>query len=151
MIVAAQASRWQTPVEPPHRAFLAVNPTVAQRRVQLAVRAALGSDYHVDWLAPTAVGGPHLLLLQHAVTHRAAALLFDDVQTCERALLKDYAGAISAADKRVAEIAVVAAHQPEQARAMIKGPEEPGGATALHHALDAALAALLMDDPDSTL
>jgi len=33
---------------------------------------------------------------------------------------------------------------------LIKGPEEPGGATALHHALDAALAALAMQgfDPD---
>jgi hypothetical protein len=136
-------------VQPSNRTSLAVNPSVAQRRVQLAVKAALGNDYQVDWLAPLSTGGLHLLLLQHAGTRRAAALLFDDIQTCERATLKDYAGAIPAADKRVAEIAVVAARPPEQARAMIKGPEEPGGATALHHALDAALAALLMEDPDS--
>jgi hypothetical protein len=31
---------------------------------------------------------------------------------------------------------------------MIRGPDEPGGATALHHALDAALAALAMEDFD---
>jgi hypothetical protein len=136
-------------VPPSNRTFLPVKLTLAQSRVQLAVKAALGNDYQVDWLAPGSVGGPHLLLLQHAGTRRAAVLLFEDIQTCERASLKDYAGAIPAADKRIAEIAVVAARQPEQARAMIQGPEEPGGATGLHHALDAALAALLMDDPDS--
>jgi hypothetical protein len=136
-------------LRPSNRELLSVNPSVAQRRVQLAVKAALGNHYQVDWLEPACAGGPHMLLLQHAGTHRAAALLFDDIQTCERAALKDYAGAIAAADKRVAEIAVVAATQPEQARAMIN-PEEPGGVTALHHALDAALAALLIDDPDAT-
>ncbi|MFI4868647.1 MAG: hypothetical protein ACHQDD_04765 [Steroidobacterales bacterium] len=126
-----------------------MNPTLAQRRVQLAVKAALGSDYQVDWLGPGGGRGPHVLLLQHAGTRRAAALLFDDIQTCARALLMDYAGAIPVADKRVAEVVVVGVTQPEQARAMIQGPEEPGGATALHHALDAALAALLMEDPDA--
>ena len=125
-----------------------MNPTTAQRRVQLAVKAALGDDYQVDWIGPSSASGPHMLLLQHARSHRAAALLFDEVATCERTSLKDYAGAISAADKRVAEIAVAAATQPEQARAMIQGPDEPGGATALHHALDAALAALAMEDFD---
>jgi len=125
-----------------------VNPTTAQRRVQLAVKAALGDDYQVDWIGPTTANGPHMLLLQHVRSHRAAALQFDDVGSCERASLKDYAGAIAAADKRVAEIAVAAATQPEQARALIKGPEEPGGATALHHALDAALAALTLQDLD---
>jgi len=125
-----------------------VNPTTAQRRVQLAVKAALGDDYQVDWIGPTTANGSHMLLLQHVRSHRAAALQFDDVGSCERASLKDYAGAIAAADKRVAEIAVAAATQPEQARAMIRGPDEPGGATALHHALDAALAALAMEDFD---
>ena len=125
-----------------------MNLTAAQKRVQLAVKAALGDDYQVDWLAPGAAHGPHILLLQHAGSRRAAALLFDDIDSCERVTLKDYSGPISAADKRVAEIAVAAATQPEQARAMIKGPEEPGGATALHHALDAALAALTLQDFD---
>ena len=129
---------------PPH----SVNLTVAQKRVQLAVKAAVGDDYQVDWLAHGAATGPHVLLLQHRASRRAAALLFDDVDSCQQVTLKDYSGAISAADKRVAEIAVAAATQPEQARSMIKGPEEPGGATALHHALDAALAALLMQDSD---
>lgn len=125
------------------------NPTAAQRRVQVAVKAALGTDYQIDWLAPSAVNGPHILLLQQVGSHRAAALLFDDPESCERVSLKDYAGAISAADKRVAEIAVAAAIQPEQARSMIKPDQEPGGVTALHHALDAALAALMMEQPDS--
>ncbi len=129
---------------PPH----SVNLTVAQKRVQLAVKAAVGDDYQVDWLAHGAATGPQVLLLQHRASRRAAALLFDDVDSCQQVTLKDYSGAISAADKRVAEIAVAAATQPEQARSMIKGPEEPGGATALHHALDAALAALLMQDSD---
>jgi hypothetical protein len=136
------------PLQPSNRAFHPVNPTVAQRRVQLAVKAALGEAYQVDWLAPSATDGPQILLLQHAPSRRAAALLFDDVQTCERVSLKDYAGAISAADKRVAQIAVAAATRPEHARAMIQGHEEPGGATALHHALDAAFAALKMDESD---
>jgi hypothetical protein len=135
-------------VQPSNRAFDLVNPTVTQRRVQLAVRAALGDDYQVDWLGPSPAGGPQMLLLQHAGSHRAAALLFDDIETCERMSLKDYAGAIPAADKRVAEIAVAAATQPEQARAMIKGDEEPGGATALYRALDAASAALALEDLD---
>jgi len=125
-----------------------VNLTVAQQRVQLAVKAALGDDYQVDWLAPGAVNAPHVLLLQHSGSRRAAALLFDDIERCEHVTIKDYSGSISAADKRVAEIAVAAATQPEQARALIKGPEEPGGATALHHALDAALAALTLQDLD---
>ena len=125
-----------------------VNLTVAQKRVQLAVKAALGDDYQVDWLAHSALTGPHVLLLQHSASRRAAALLFEEVDSCQQVTLRDYSGAISAADKRVAEIAVAAATQPEQARSMIKGPEEPGGATALHHALDAALAALLMQDSD---
>jgi hypothetical protein len=125
-----------------------LNLTIAQKRVQLAVKAALGEDYQVDWLAPGAGHEPHVLLLQHAGSRRAAALLFDDINSCHPVTLKDYSGAISAADKRVAEIAVAAATQPEQARALIKGPEEPGGATALHHALDAALAALTMQDFD---
>src|ERR1700728_3750821 len=129
-------------------ATLGMDLTIAQRRVQLAVKAALGDDYQVDWLGPSSANGPHMLLLQHVRSHRAAALLFDDVDTCERVSLKDYAGAIAAADKRVAEIAASAATQPEQARAMIRGPDEPGGATALHHALDAALAALAMEDFD---
>lgn len=129
---------------PPH----SVNLTVAQKRVQLAVKAAVGDDYQVDWLAHGSATGPQVLLLQHRASRRAAALLFDDVDSCQQVTLKDYSGAISAADKRVAEIAVAAATQPEQARSMIKGPEEPGGATALHHALDAALAALLMQDSD---
>jgi hypothetical protein len=133
-------------MSPPH----SVNLTVAQKRVQLAVKAALGDDYQVDWLAPGAVNGPHVLLLQHTGSRRAAALLFEDIDSCQQVTLKDYSGAISAADKRVAEIAVAAATQPDEARALIKGPEEPGGATALHHALDAALAALAMQgfDPD---
>jgi hypothetical protein len=135
-------------VQPFNPALRPVNPTTAQRRVQLAVKAALGDDYQVDWIGPSSPNGPHMLLLQHARSHRAAALVFDDVETCERVSLKDYAGAIAAADKRVAEIAVAAATQPEQARGMIRGPEEPGGATALHHALDAALAALAMEDFD---
>ena len=135
--------------QPSHRALHRVIPTVAQRRVQLAVRAALGDAYQVDWLGPSCANGPHILLLQHAGSRKAAALLFDNIDTCERMTLKDYAEAISAADKRVAEIAVAAATQPERARAMIQGDEEPGGATALHHALDVALAALLMEHPDS--
>jgi len=109
-------------------ATLGMDLTIAQRRVQLAVKAALGDDYQVDWLGPSSANGPHMLLLQHVRSHRAAALLFDDVDTCERVSLKDYAGAIAAADKRVAEIAASAATQPEQARAMIRGPDEPGGA-----------------------
>jgi hypothetical protein len=127
-----------------------VNLTVAQKRVQRAVKAALGDDYQVDWLAASTPAAPHVLLLQHAVSRRAAALLFDDSDTCKQVTIKDCVGAISAADKRVAEIAVAAATQPERARAMIQGDEEPVGATALHHALDVALAALMMDDPDST-
>lgn len=134
----------------PNRAFHPVDLTLAQKRVQRAVKAALGDDYHVHWLAASTVNTPHILLLQHAVSRRAAALLFDDSDTCKRVVLKDYVGAIPAADKRVAGIAVAAATQPERARAMIQGDEEPGGATALHHALDVALAALMMDDPDTT-
>jgi hypothetical protein len=133
-----------------NRAVHPVNLTVAQKRVQRAVKAALGEDYKVDWLAASTVNAPHILLLQHAVSRRATALLFDDSDTCKRVTLKDYVGAITAADKRVAEIAVAAATQPERARAMIQGHAEPGGATALHHALDVALAALMMDDPDTT-
>jgi hypothetical protein len=138
------------PLQRSNGAFHPVNLTVAQQRVQRAVKAALGEDYRVDWLAASTANAPHILLLQHAVSRRAAALLFEDSDTCKRVTLKDYVGAIPAADKRVAEIAVAAATQPGQARAMIQGDQEPGGATALHHALDVALAALMMDDSDST-
>ncbi len=95
-------------VEPSNRASHPANATAAHRRVQLAIKGALGDDYQVDWLGPSSAKGLHILLLKHAGSQRAAALLFDDIDPCERLSLKDYAAAISAADTCVAEIAAAA-------------------------------------------
>jgi hypothetical protein len=54
-------------VEPSSRASHPANATAAHRRLQLAINAALGDDYQVDWLGPSSAKGLHILLLQHAV------------------------------------------------------------------------------------
>jgi hypothetical protein len=116
-------------------------PTLAQQRVLVAVKAALGAAYRVEWIA-RAGSDQTPLLVQHVRSRRAAALLFDDPETCGRLKVEDYLGVIASADKRAAEIAAVAATRPEEARALIREGGEAGATTGLNYALDAALMAL---------
>jgi hypothetical protein len=114
--------------------------TRAQRRVLVAVRAALGVRYHIEWIASE---GPRMnvLLIHHERSQRSATVLFDNPETCTKPKVKDCVGVIANSDKRAAEIAALASTSADDARALIQD-SEPGEATDLHHVLDAALMAL---------
>jgi len=119
----------------------ALTGTLAQQRVLVAVQAALGAMYQVEWIT-RADTGMTLLFVQHRRSQRAAALHFDNPQTGANPTAKDCLGSIASPDKRAAEIAALAATRPEEARTLVQDHSEPGETTALHHALDAALMAL---------
>jgi hypothetical protein len=109
--------------------------------VLVAVRAALGAAYRVEWIA-RADSDDMPLLVQRVRSQRAAALVFDDPQTFGKFKIEDYLGVIASPDNRAAEIAALAATRPEEARALIRERSEAGAATGLNYALDVALMAL---------